>query len=475
MPRDPQTSPRRAFPVRRVISLLVALLVLILPWFVEFPGLSPAGHRLFGIFLSAIVLWVTEPIPLHATAALIILLEILLISDKALVAVPGDFDAPAFAQFYHALAHPVLMLFLGGFFLANGAARFKLDRNIARVLLRPFGQSPKMIMLGLMLITAAFSMFMSNTATTATMMAVILPVIASLPPGDRLRTGLALCIPIAANVGGIGTPVGTPPNAIALGALSSAGISISFAGWMAMMVPCMLLLLVAAWLLMARLYPSSTGSITLQIDSVFDRSRPAWIFYVTFAATVLLWLTEPLHGIESSVVGFVPVAVLLSTGVFSARDLQGIQWDVLWLVGGGIALGTGISTSGLDAWLINLVQWDAIGPALLGIALCVAALLMSTVISNSATANLLVPIGISLAVSGAVDISPTLAGVFIAVGASLAMALPISTPPNAIAYSSGMVTTRNMATMGAMVGAIGLILFTLVAPWTWQWLGFTAP
>jgi sodium-dependent dicarboxylate transporter 2/3/5 len=223
------------------------------------------------------------------------------------------------------------------------------------------------------------------------------------------------------------------------------------------------------------MFPSSQNAITLQIDATFDRSRPAWIFYITFAVTVLLWLTEPLHHIESTVVGFVPVTVLLCTGVFSARDLQGVQWDVLWLVGGGIALGTGVAVSGLDSWLIGLVRWDAISPALLGIALCTAALLMSTVISNSATANLLVPIGMSLAVSGVVDISPTLAAVFIAVGASLAMALPISTPPNAIAYSSGTVTTRQMATVGAIVGVIGLVLFTLFAPWTWQLLGANTP
>ncbi len=465
----------KPFPFRKVLSLLAAFILLGLPWVVSFPGLSPAGHRLFGIFLFAIVLWVTEAIPLHATAALIILLEILFLSDKALFALPADFAAPAYATFYHALAHPVLMLFLGGFFLANGAARFKLDRNVARVLLKPFGNSPSRIMLGLMLITAVFSMFMSNTATTATMMAVVLPVIAGLKPGDRLKTGLALSIPIAANVGGIGTPVGTPPNAIAIGALSSAGINISFATWMAMMVPCMLLILFAAWLLITRFYPSDQKELTLRIDSKFDLSRQAILFYVVFASTIILWLTEPFHGIKSSIVGFMPVAVLLATNVFTARDLQQIQWDVLWLVGGGIALGTGINASGLDGWLIGLVQWDAISPTLLAVALCVTALVMSTVISNSATANLLVPIGLSLAMSDAVGISPALTGIFIAVGASLAMALPISTPPNAIAYSSGLVKTRDMATVGILVGIVGLIAYTQLAPHLWNLMRISLP
>ena len=141
---------------------------LLLPWIVDFPGLSDVGSRMFGIFLMAIVLWVTEAIPLHATAALIVLLEILLVSDKAF-GVDSIGDPPPFETFFAAFAHPVIMLFLGGFFLAEGAAKFGFDRYLAKVMLRPFGTSTRNIMLGLMVITAALSMFMSNTATTATM------------------------------------------------------------------------------------------------------------------------------------------------------------------------------------------------------------------------------------------------------------------------------------------------------------------
>ena len=167
----------------RPIGLTLGVIVFALPYLVEFEGLSVAGHRIFSVFLLAIVLWVTEAIPLHATAALIILLEILLISDKAALLPARRLRGPGLRHVLAALAHPVLMLFLGGFFLADGAAKFQLDPNLARVLLRPFGDSPQRILLGLMLITALFSMFMSNTATTATLMAVVLPVIAIAEPG----------------------------------------------------------------------------------------------------------------------------------------------------------------------------------------------------------------------------------------------------------------------------------------------------
>lgn len=452
-------------------GIIAAVVVLVGPMLVEVPGLSEAGERVLGIFLMAVVLWVTEAIPLFATAALIIFLQILLISDQAIWSLPQGDPITAYADFFATLAHPVLMLFLGGFFLAEGANKYALDRTLARVLLRPFGRRPASIALGIMLITAAFSMFMSNTATTATMLAVVLPVIATFEPTDRFRAGLVLAVPIAANVGGIGTPVGTPPNAIAVGSLADAGIDISFAKWMGLAVPLVVVLLVVAWQVIVRLFPTSREEVEIDIEGDFDRSPGALVLYAVFALTIGLWLTEPLHGITSSVVGFVPVVVLLVTGVFGSRDLQAMPWHVLWLVAGGIALGIGVTASGLDQWIIDQVSWEGLAAGILAGALALTALLMSTVISNSAAANLLIPIGLTLALSPAVDVDPVAAGFFIAVGASLAMALPVSTPPNAIAYSAGTVSTRDLAVVGGIVGAIGWLLFVFVGPLLWSFAG----
>ena len=473
--RHRQTKTAPAMTRGRWIGLAVAAAAFAVPWVIEFPGLSVEGHRVFSIFLAAVVLWITEAVPLHATATVIILLEVLLVSNKGLLPAPEGFEAPAYQGYFATLAAPVLMLFLGGFFLAHGAAKFELDRNLARVLLKPFGSSARMILLGLIAITAVFSMFMSNTATTATMMAVVLPVMSQLPAKDRMRTGLALCIPIAANVGGMGTPIGTPPNAIAIGALAQADMSIGFAQWMLIIVPFVLVILVVAWLLLGWFYNFGGRTIELRIDSTFDTSGPAKIFYFTFAATILLWLTSGLHGISSNIVGFFPVVILLSTRVFSAKDLQSLQWHVLWLVAGGIALGKGVSDTGLDEWLLGLIQWDAMSSILIVAMLSVVALVLSTVISNSATANLVVPLALTLAMSDAAGINPIVAAVFVAVGCSLAMALPISTPPNAVAMSTGAVKTRDMAIVGILVGGFGLALFIFFGQWFFNALGVLSP
>ena len=466
------TPPREKSRIQmRLVWLAVAAVVFLIPFVVEFDGLSPAGHRMFAIFLLAIVLWVAEPIPLFSTAVLIIILEILMISDQALVGLPAEYEPRAFRDYYAALADPVLLLVLGGFFLAMGSSRFQLDRAMGRLLLRPFGDSPPRIMLGLMLITGGFSMFMSNVATTATMMAVVLPVVAALPNEDRLRVGMVLAIPFAANIGGIGTPVGTPPNAIAIGQLAGSGISISFGKWMLMALPGVVALIFIAWWLIRRLFPSDTQTIDLKIEGEFDRSREARIFYAVFIVTVVLWMTESFHGITSSIVGFVPVVVLLVTGVLKEKDLQSVQWHVLWLIAGGIALGRGIVDSGLDEWVIGLISWESLGATLVIGVFAGAALVLSTVMSNSASANLLIPLGVSLALSGTVDVDPLVVGFMIAIGASLAMALPISTPTNAVAYSSGLIKTGDMAKTGILIGVIGLVIYLFLSPLLWSALG----
>ena len=320
-------------------------------------------------------------------------------------------------------------------------------------------------------ITALLSMFMSNTATTAAMMAVVLPVAATLPAGDPMRAGLVLAVPVAANVGGIGTPVGTPPNAIAIGLLANEGVQVDFVRWMAIAVPLMVVLLALAWVVLLRRFPTTTTEMEVSIGGAFDRSRPAIILYVTFAATVGLWLTEPLHGVDTSITGFVPVVVLLATGVFTTEDLRSISWDVLWLVAGGLALGTGVAAAGLDDWLVDLVDWSTLSSTTLVAGMALVAMTLSTVISHSAAANLLLPIGVTLAASGAVSSEPVLVGVVVAIGCSLGMALPVSTPPNAIAYATGMVATAQMAVVGLVVGAAGLVLLVVVGPPLWDLLG----
>lgn len=450
----------------QLLGLLLGSIAFLVPLLIDVPGLEPAGERMLAIFFLAILLWVTEAIPLYATAVLVILLQVLMLSDQALVGGAGPL--PPAASYFAALANPVIILFLGGFLIADGAHKFGLDRNLAAVMLRPFAGNARRSVLGLMAITALLSMFVSNTATAATMFAVVIPILAALPAGPA-RTGVALAIPVAANVGGIGTPVGSPPNAIALGALEAAGQGVSFIGWMLLAVPLMVIVLLFAWWFLTRRYIAADTPLRLELSADFDRSPAAILFYVIAGATVLLWLTEPFHGISSSTVGFLPVVALLATQVMGADDIRRLQWPVLWLVAGGIALGAGIGNSGLDAWLIGLVAWDALPLTLLLLLLVGVSVGLSTVISNSATANLLVPLALSLAIGLPID--PTAVGVMVALACALAMSLPISTPPNAIAYATGEVATREMVVSGIAIGGFGALLLALAMPTIWSALG----
>lgn len=458
-------TPRPALTLLQKSGLALGALMFALPLIFDVPGLSADGERMLAIFLLAIVFWVTQPIPLFATATLVILLEVLLISTSALL--PTNDTAPSAASFFASLANPVIILFLGGFMLADGAAKYGLDSNLAAVFMRPFARSARLLLLGMMLITAVLSMFMSNTATTAAMFAVVMPLIAIMPT-QKARTALALSIPVAANIGGMGTPVGTPPNAIAVATLATNGVTISFVQWMALTVPFMLVLLVGAWLLLSLWIPPH-AAVALTMESRFDTSRDAKIFYVVAATTIVLWMTEPLHGVSSNIVGFLPVVALLSTRVMTGEDLKILDWPVLWLVAGGIALGDGVGATGLDAWLLGSFDWQSMSRLAVLAVLVAIGLGMANVISHSATANLIIPLAISF--SGAIGLDPGMIALVLALAASLGMSMPISTPPNAIAYSTGQVPLRAMAIVGLVVGVTGAMLLTFVMPSLWQAAG----
>lgn len=455
-------------------GLILGVVLFALPFLFNIPGLEPPGQRMLAIFLLAIVFWILEPIPLTATAVLVIFLEVILLSKGAIVDPTGGVEAlqetvlPA-SDYFAALANPVIILFLGGFMIAHGAEKFGLDKNLAAIMLRPFPDKARLTVLGLMLITAVLSMFMSNTATTATMFAVVIPILRTLPPG-KIRAGVALSIPLAANVGGIGTPVGTPPNAIAIGALAEYGIKVSFLEWMLLAVPFMLVVLVFAWLFLCFAFIPSETRISIEMDASWDTSTNAKLFYAVAGLTIALWMSEPLHGVSSNIVGFFPVVALLSLKVMKGKDVQALDWPVLWLVSGGIALGTGVGATGLDDWLVGSVDWKVLGPMMILALLGLIGFAMANVISHSAAANLLVPLAVSLAVTLS-EPSPMLIAAIVAIACSLGMSLPISTPPNAIAYATKEITIPQMAQVGLVVGTVATLLLIFVMPSVWTLMG----
>ena len=363
-------------------------------------------------------------------------------------------------------ADPIIILFLGGFFLADAATKFRLDINLARVLLKPFGTNPKYVLLGLMSVTALFSMFMSNTATAAMMLALLTPVLALFKPEDRGRAAFALCIPIGANVGGIGTPIGTPPNAIALKFMQENGWNVTFGDWMMFGIPFVVIMLLIGWVILIKMFPIDQKALDLakEMKGKFMTTPKAWVVYITFIVTILLWvIPKQYHGLDANSVAIIPIAVFSVTGVITKKDLKAMSWDVLWLVAGGFALGVALGETKLANDLINSIpfaEWDSLALIVGSSLIC---LFMATFMSHTATAALLMPIMASVAAGmvagGAMD-APGAIGllVTIAFASSLGMALPISTPPNAMAYATGHVEQKGMAISGTILCLIGLAL-----------------
>lgn len=463
--------------VKYCILLPIVLLVTIFLWavptsFFGIDALTVVQQRVIALFVFAALMWMFEIIPNWTTSVLVIVISLLTISDKGL----GFFCNPEAGQLvgYKSLmasfADPVVMLFLGGFVLAIMAEKYGLDVTMARALLKPFGTNPKMVLLGFLSVIAIFSMFMSNTATAAMMLAFLAPVLAVLPADDKGRIGLSLAIPIAANLGGIGTPIGTPPNATAVKFLEEAGCSVSFSDWALRMIPYVIIMILIAWVLLQILFPFKSEKVVLEIPK--NKRKADWktiTVWITFLGTILLWATENIHHINSNVVALIPLGVLTCTGIFTKEDIKEINWSVLWLVAGGFALGTALQGTGLAKVLINAIPFGSMSVILVLVVAGLVCYFLSNFISNSATAALLIPILIVVA-EGMADpaaannasflaLGGTKAMIsFIAVCASIAMLFPISTPPNAIASSTGLVQTKDMAKTGIIIGVIGFTL-----------------
>ena len=365
----------------------------------------------------------------------------------------------------HCFADPTIMLFIGGFIIAIAATKSGLDVKLAKVMLAPFGTRSESVLLGFLLVTALFSMFISNTATAAMMLTFLAPVLKARPADGKGKIGLALAIPIGANIGGMGTPIGTPPNAIALKFLNDpAGMDmgIGFGQWMMVMVPVTLVLLFFAWFVLSRMFPFKQKTIHLQIESHHEAKPTDALVYITFAVTVALWLTDSVTGVNANVVAMLPVGVLCMAGVFTRRDLEQISWSILWMIAGAFALGVAMRQSGLAAHMIEAIPFGQWSPLAVIIGSGLLCYLMANFISHTATAALFVPI---LAIAGASmeeqlgafgGVSTLLIGV--AICSSLAMVLPISTPPNALADATGFIKQKDMVRTGLIMGLVGLVL-----------------
>jgi sodium-dependent dicarboxylate transporter 2/3/5 len=463
------------FNKKKALWFLITAIVTLIVWnlpidFFGIDGLTIVQRRVIAIFVMAVMLWLTEAIPAWATSVTIIFVLLFCVSDSSFNFLQGN--EGEYGQLLDSVgimacfADPTIILFLGGFILAIAATKSGLDVWLARNLMRLFGTKSENVLLGFMFITGLFSMFISNTATAAMMLTFLTPVFKALPANGKGRVALTMAIPIGANLGGMGTPIGTPPNLFAYQTLTNPNglnMDIDFVQWMAVMAPFVIVLLIISWFILRKLFPFSQKTIELHFDSDTKFNWRTVVVAVTFCVTVILWVVgKKLFGISPNTVAMLPIAVFAFTGVITAKDLRDIDWSVIWMVAGGFALGLALNGTGLAKVAIGSIpfgEWNPIVILIISGLVCYA---LSNFISNTATAALLIPI-LTVVCDGMGDKLSIIGGtstalIGIAVAASAAMTLPISTPPNAIAYSTGLIEQKQMAKVGIIVGFITLIL-----------------
>lgn len=485
--------------VRARIALIVGPLAFVLLWALPLP-LDAAAHpveaqRLAAVMALVIAFWIGEPIPVAATALLGPTLCVLL------GVVPGerpqDVARVAFAQF----GNPILMMFIGGFFIAEAMTVHGLDRRFAmRVLsLRAFGASPRNMVLGLGACACLLSMWISNTATTALLIPIasgMLSVARGGAPPGKLDAICILMIAFAATVGGLGTPVGTAPNLIGIAQIESlTGVKVQFVHWMALTLPLVLVMMLCLGFLLTRGLPAAGVDLRAHAAAEHAKLGP-WrrgevVTCVSFAVAVGLWIASGLAQLDrGGPIGtwferHLPegaVALLAATILFAVpaapgrptltwREAARIDWGTLLLLGGGLALGDLMKQTGL-AEVIGKGVVEALGiQSLWGLTALAAvmAIALSELTSNTATATILVPVVIGIAKEAGVSpLPPALAATF---ACSFGFMLPVSTPPNALAYGTGKVPITYMAKTGAVFDVLGAAII-IVGMWAlWPWLG----
>lgn len=489
---------------RRRIGLLAAPVVFVLIWFWPVPALAEPAHRLLAIFGLVVTLWITEAIPLAVTALL----------GPTLCVVCG---VGGEKEIFKSFGNPIIFLFLGSFLLAEAMFHHGLNRRIAfHILGRPWiGRSPARILAAFGAITGFLSMWISNTTAAAMMFPIGVAILSEMARQQsrvegrevkftelRFGTGLMLTAAFGASIGGLATPVGTPPNLIGIGQLEKLqGIHITFFQWMAMGVPLTLVMLLFLIVYMNRACPAGADLLGQSADwiraeqaklgplsrgernvlAAFGVTIALWLFPGVAAlvagakSPLALWLSQHVPEAVAALIGATLLFVLpvdWRAGRFTAswREAARIDWGTILLFGGGLALGDAMFSTGLARWMGESLAHAFQTRSDLGVTIlfAVLAVLLTETTSNTAAANMLVPVAI--AVAQAAGVNPVQPAIAVCLGASLAFMLPVSTPPNAIVFGSGCVPLLKMVKHGALLDAAGIVAVVCTVHWVVPWI-----
>ncbi len=453
-----QLSEKLRWQSRSLQFVLSFLIASGLTYLIKDSSFTEAQSSVLFILLFAIGLWVTEAIPPFAVGILII---------GYLVFTMSNVETENANQYLQTWSDSVIWLFLGGFFIAEAMKKTALDQSLLKVIVGKLGEQPKYILLGLMLITAFLSMLMSNTATTAMMIASITPITLSLGKEAPLTKALLIGIPTAAAIGGMGTIIGSAPNAIAVGALEGVGIKISFLEWMLVGIPVSVVLIFTFWVALQKKYRIKRKSLDLsflqktklEIDESISNTQVR-VTMIIILTSLLFWLTSQWTGIPVSAVSGIPIVGFTMFGILDADDMRKLPWDTLMLVAGGLALGLAVQQQGLTDYFITFIAIEDLNFYVLAIVFAFITVIFSNIMSNTATTTIMVPLAISF-MALIPDQSPKIVPFVIALSASCALLLPVSTPPNAIAFSTGNLDQSDFRYGGILIGILGPILVCL--------------
>jgi sodium-dependent dicarboxylate transporter 2/3/5 len=440
--------------MRRNSLLLVACLVVALAatWLLREPAFGDTQLYVLFLLFFSIGAWLTEAIPPFSVGLFILAYLAFALGDPHFNSQPQDI-----AKYVQTFSSKIIWLMLGGFFLASALTKTGLDQRLLRFTLRASGSTSRRILLGLMLTTMVASMLMSNTATTAMVVAATTPLLARLGKGAGLTRALLVGIPLAASVGGMGTVIGSPPNLIAAGALEGAGSGVDFLEWMLYGLPLAVALCAVGYLALCWLFLRGNEALPGDLlEAPREQARgsastaQATVVLVVLSVTLVLWMTTSLHHVGVAAIAAVPIVALTTTRVLGPEDVRRLPWDTLLLVAGGLSLGLALQEAGLLRHYAERIAALDIGPlALLGV-FAFATMVFSNVMSHTATSTVLVPLGIAILPELALEVA-----LVIGLASSTAMFLPVSTPPNAIAYATGLLDQKDFRIGGLLMGLLG--------------------
>lgn len=445
----------------RISVALAAILLIVVPqFFID----SEVYARTVSIAGICLLLWISEIVPAFVPSLLLWTLVPTFLSPF-----DGKFT---FTNTLSWAVDPVMALFFGGFVLGVATESSGLDRRLTQFALRSSGDSFEKFLLSTMLSTALLSMWMSNIAAAALVFACLNPILCKFDSDHILRRALLLAVAFGADFGGIATPIGTGPNAIAIASISATQ-SVSFFSWMGFALPLTVGLLFASYLLLSWRVRRKRSDWTEKKDEIYgsvpetESVLPKYrqtSFLIILAGTIILWLSEPLHGIPAAVIALGSAATLFLSGVLSKNDLARVDWSTLLLIAGGITLGRLLEHSGVVKTLAATVPFADFDPRLSLFLLCLASALLSALMSNTATAVMLIPLASVLIPS------PSTA-ILIAVSASFGVPFLISTPPNAMAFGQGGLKFTDLFWPGLLLMLFGCVLVSLTGKSVLQFVG----